>query len=171
MNKVLVLFSVAVLFFGCFDVKKVEINQDFQRELDVSKAAKITPAEVSGYAQEIGDSLMSKITYKKDTTYLLGTHWVRIFGKGNQNLSTEKYNQKLEAYAYSLETDPKFKVSGLVNYKSKDSVAFYQNLLILPDTNLKFVLIGVDLAEINYRIVKYRKSLRKKFKQVNVPTT
>jgi hypothetical protein len=148
----------ALLFLvSCFEVKKLEIDPELQRQLDVSKPIVISPAEVSGVAQEIGDSLVATFEFLNDTTFKVSNHVVKIYGKGNATLGNAKSDLQIEAFEYSLDQDPKFKAKGIVNYKRTDEVASYQNFKVMPSSKIKMIDIAIDLEAVNYRVVNSRR--------------
>lgn len=153
MKKTLFLLPVLFSLYACFEVKKVEIPADLQTQLDASKPTVIEPAEINGVAQEIGDSLIKTITFNQDTLYKLGEHKIQQISKGKD----KEVDKLLEAFEYSLEQNPKFKMNGIVKYARTDSVANYQNVRLLEDSSLKMVYISVNLEEVNQLIVQSRK--------------
>ena len=147
---------------ACFEVQKLEISEDLQEKLDMSKPTIINPAEVNGVACEIGDSIFKTLNITSDTSFSLGNHAVRVFGESTSTDSLLK--SKFEAFAYSFESDSTFKPKGVVKYAVKDTVAYYENATRLPNNEIKFTHILIDLSEVNLKVVHDRKKLKQKNK-------
>ena len=148
---------IVLVFTSCFEVKKLEIDPELQRQLDVSKPVVITPAEVSGVAQEIGDSLLNSFSFTNDSTFQVGKHALKIYSKGNTQLGSPEADLQIEAFEYSLNQDVMFKAKGIVNYKRTDEVASYQNFKVTANSKIKMVEIAIDLEEVNFKVVHSRR--------------
>jgi hypothetical protein len=157
MKKLFLAPFTLLILTSCFEVKKLEIDPELQRQLDVSKPVVIGPAEVSGVAQEIGDSLLNTIQFANDTSFKVGKHSVKIYSKGNSKLGNSASDLQIEAFEYSLSQDPKFKPKGIVSYKRTDEVASYQNFKVMPSATIKLIEIAIDLEEVNFKVVHSRR--------------
>lgn len=161
MSKKILLLIVSVTLFSCFSVQKLEIPDELQEQLDMTKPVIIDREEVNGVACEIGDSIFKSLDINKDTSFFLGNNEILIFGKSR---ASALQKEKFEAIAYTRSTDKTFLPKGFVKYGTQDTVALYENVAILDSEEIKLVQIKVDLSEVNLKVVQDRKQKRKQSK-------
>jgi len=149
-------FLLPFFVLSCTEMPKVELSEKIKEELSISKPMLITNAEITAVANEIGDSLISKLVLTADTSFSIGVHEVTVINRGSVLLKDTILKSKFEAYKSSFDNGYK-NIPSLVSFTKRKEFAHYEVFRTLGDSSFNMVLIDVSVREATKLIAKERK--------------